>query len=555
MDKAFFQNKASQQKNNYAKLKALVADEFENARQSIRQMLQGLGIEHVDQTSSGKGVIDACRAHRYDVILCDYRLVGNKNGQQVLEELRELKLLKPNVVFCIVSAETSRDVVMGIMESGPDEYLSKPFTQAVLARRLERQFKQAQALSQMKLLLAAEKYLELIPKCVAHIESEGRYAPWCKKTLVDAYLATKQYGELERLCKNELASRDVDWALFGLAKMVFSQGQHDQAIKTLEKLLQLFPQTIAAYDLLAQCLQEKGKTEEAQQVLEDAIRISPRIHKRQKQMAAVSLINGDAQSALKASQQTVRLGVNSIHENPDDYIQLVDIVSESASMVDSVDRKRLLAEASGALNAVAKRFADNDQVRFRKSLAESRLMASQGHEKEASQALASAQAIASEMEGGMPQELAVEYGKTLYGAGRTEQAEQILASVLNDSNTNDTLRQQASDFLDEPVSAGAKLQAKSLNKEGLTSYANKQYMEAIKLFKSALEHSPRHPGLNLNLVQSCLKLMESEGAKHYLVTECSDAIKRLRHVSEHHKQHKRLVTLKDYLIKHYEIKV
>ncbi len=555
MDKAFYINKASQQKSEYAKLKALVADEFENARQSIRQMLQGLGIEHVDQTSSGKGVIDACRAHRYDVVLCDYRLVGNKNGQQVLEELRELKLLKFNVVFCIVSAETSRDVVMGIMESGPDEYLSKPFTQAVLARRLERQFKQAQALSQMKRLLADEKYDELINECIAHIKNEGRYAPWCKRTLVDAFLATKQYEPLERLCKTELSSREVDWALLGLAKMAVAKQQLDKAIKILERILQLFPQTVAAYDLMAQCLQDKGSTEEAQQVLEDAIRISPRIHKRQKQMAKVSMANGDAMAALKASQQTVRLGVNSIHENPDDYIQFVDIVSESASLADSVDRKRLLSEAGSALSAVAKRFADNDQVKFRKSLAESRLMASQGRNTEAAQALAGAQSLASELEGGMPPELVVEYGKTLYSTGNKDQAEQILSSLVNNGSADKTLRQQAADFLDEPVSGSAKQQAKTLNKEGLALYGNKQYEEAVQQFKTALEHSPRHPGLNLNLVQSCLKLMESHGEKHYLVVECVEAIKRLKHVSEHHKQYKRLVALKEFLIKHYDIKL
>ncbi len=555
MDKAFYINKASQQKSEYAKLKALVADEFENARQSIRQMLQGLGIEHVDQTSSGKGVIDACRAHRYDVVLCDYRLVGNKNGQQVLEELRELKLLKFNVVFCIVSAETSRDVVMGIMESGPDEYLSKPFTQAVLARRLERQFKQAQALSQMKRLLADEKYDELINECIAHIKSEGRYAPWCKRTLVDAFLATKQYEPLERLCKTELSSREVDWALLGLAKMAVAKQQLDKAIKILERILQLFPQTVAAYDLMAQCLQDKGSTEEAQQVLEDAIRISPRIHKRQKQMAKVSMANGDAMAALKASQQTVRLGVNSIHENPDDYIQFVDIVSESASLADSVDRKRLLSEAGSALSAVAKRFADNDQVKFRKSLAESRLMASQGRNTEAAQALAGAQSLASELEGGMPPELVVEYGKTLYSTGNKDQAEQILSSLVNNGSADKTLRQQAADFLDEPVSGSAKQQAKTLNKEGLALYGNKQYEEAVQQFKTALEHSPRHPGLNLNLVQSCLKLMESHGEKHYLVVECKEAIERLKHVSEHHKQYKRLVALKEFLIKHYDIKL
>ncbi|SBS31222.1 Chemotaxis protein CheY [Marinomonas aquimarina] len=554
MDKALFQNKAAQNSSVYAGLQALVADEFENSRVSIRQMLQGLGIQQVDQTSSGKGVLESCRARRYDIILCDFRLTGGKNGQQVLEELRELKLLKPTNIFIIVSAETSRDVVMGIMESQPDEYLSKPFTQAVLARRLERQFQQSQALAKMKECLAKGKYTELIASCLQHIQEEGRYTPWCKRTLVDAFLATQQFDKLEQLCQAELSVRDLDWALLGLAKKEHHQGQTDNAITILEKLLRLFPQTISAYDLLAQCLEEMGRSDEAQSVLDDAIKISPRIHKRQKHMATVSMANGDTQSALKASQQTVRLGINSIHENPDDYIQLVDIVAESADSVESsADRKRLLNEASQALTVVGKRFADDDSVKLRKTLAESRFHAAQGQAKEAQQALKNAQQIASELEGGMPSDLVVEYGKTLYNAGEHEQAETILASLVNDQSSSSHLKQQAADFLDEPVSSSAKAQAKGLNKDGLASYSQKDYSAAIEQFKTALQYSPRHPGLNLNLVQTSLKLMEANGEQAHLVTECVEALKRLRHVSPAHKQHKRLVALKEYLMKHYKV--
>ncbi|CUB03428.1 tetratricopeptide repeat protein [Marinomonas fungiae] len=554
MDKALFHRNASQNSTIYAGLTALVADEFENSRVSIRQMLQGLGVQNVDQTASGKGVLESCRARRYDIILCDFRLTGGKNGQQVLEELRELKLLKPTNIFIIVSAETSRDVVMGIMESQPDEYLSKPFTQAVLARRLERQFLQTQALAKMKENQAKGRYSQLIQACIEHIQEEGRYTPWCKRTLVDAYLATQQFDQVEQLCQAELSVRDLDWALLGLAKKEAAQGHNDAAIVILEKLLRLFPQTINAYDLMAKCLEDSGRLEEAQSVLDDAIKISPRIHKRQKHMATVSMANGDTQSALKASQQTVRLGINSIHENPDDYIQLVDIVAESADSVESsVDRKRLLNEASQALAIVGKRFADDDSVKLRKSLAESRFHAAQGQKKEAQNALTNAKQIAAEMEGGLPPDLVVEYGKTLYNAGEHEQAESILASLVNDQNSSAHLKQLAADFLDEPVSSGAKAQAKALNKDGLASYAKKEYLEAIEQFKTALNYSPRHPGLNLNLVQTCLKLMEAKGEEAYLVAECVQAFQRLRHVSPAHKQHKRLISLKEYLVKHYNV--
>lgn len=554
MDRALFQKNSAQKTSNYAGLQALVADEFENSRVSIRQMLQGLGIEHVDQTSSGKGVVDACRARQYDLVLCDFRLTGNKNGQQVLEELRELKLLKPSNIFIIVSAETSRDVVMGIMESQPDEYLSKPFTQAVLARRLERQFQQAKALSKMKGLLAKAKYQELIVSCLSHIKEEGRYTPWCKKTLVDAFIAIKEFEKAAQICQKELANRDLDWALLGLAKIDVEQLKYDSATIILEKLLRLFPQTILAYDLLAKCYEKLGRLDDAQATLDDALKISPRIHRRQKQMAEISLANGDTQTALKASQQTVRLGLNSIFENPDDYIQLVDIVSESASDVEnSTDRKRLLTEATQALTIVGKRFSDNENVKLRKVLAESRFLASQGQKREAKAALELAKQLSDAMDGGLQHDLVIEFSKTLYQFGEHVQADKMLTELLENESSSEEIKQKAADFLDEPVSISARAQAKSLNKEGLSCYTQKNYSQAIDYFKKALEYSYRHPGLNLNLVQTMLKMMEIEGVQRHFLKDCEDALNRLNHVGPNHKQFKRLNALKDYLTQNYQI--
>ena len=142
MNKDAIKKTSAQAFTSYANYSALVADEFENSRKSVKQMLTTIGIGQIDQTATGKGVIDACRAKKYDLILCDFRLGTGKNGLQVLDELRQLDLIKPSAFFVIISAETSRDIVFGILESSPDDYLGKPFTEGVLSKRIERLFAQ-----------------------------------------------------------------------------------------------------------------------------------------------------------------------------------------------------------------------------------------------------------------------------------------------------------------------------------------------------------------------------------------------------------------------------
>ncbi|WP_133504356.1 tetratricopeptide repeat-containing response regulator [Marinomonas balearica] len=542
------------QKSPYAKMHALVADEFENSRQSIRKMLVTLGVAHVDVMSTGKAVLEACRAKKYDLILCDFRLGGDKNGQQVLEELRESNSLKSDAIFVTISAETSRDVVMGIMESQPDEYLGKPFTQGVLEKRLHRLYSQSKALSKMKVLVSKGEYQTLVSLCKAHIDEEGRYSPWCKKALIDAYLALNRWQELEQLCNEELKIRDYDWAWLGLAKLSIAQKKWDEAIKHLEHVLQLFPQVIVAYDLLADCLKEKGKLNEAQDVLENALKISPRIHKRQRDMAVVSMENGDIQSALKASQHTLKLGMNSIHENPDDYIRLADVLSESVQSCENAsEKKRMGNEALSTLGQVSKRYATDEKVKLRRTLAESRLYASQGSDSLRDKCLQSANKQMLENPSLEEPEIVLELGKSLYMAGKEDESQKLLSKLIDSRDIDPELRQLASDFLDEPVSTFDRAKAKDLNKTALESYAKRNYQEAVDIFKEALSFSSRHPGLNLNFVQSVLRLMEGSEKNARMVRECTEALSRLEHISVSHKQYKRYESLKN-IVSQYEVK-
>ena len=57
-------------------------------RMSLKAMLKGIDIDHVDLAKSGEEAVLRCDEHDYDIIICDYQLSKGKTGLQVLEELR-----------------------------------------------------------------------------------------------------------------------------------------------------------------------------------------------------------------------------------------------------------------------------------------------------------------------------------------------------------------------------------------------------------------------------------------------------------------------------------
>lgn len=96
----------------FGKLRYLVVDDFDSFRLSMRTMLSSCGAENIELASGAKQAIDYCSYNKVDILLCDYNLGDGRNGQQILEELRFRKLLSHTAVFMIITAETSRHMVL-----------------------------------------------------------------------------------------------------------------------------------------------------------------------------------------------------------------------------------------------------------------------------------------------------------------------------------------------------------------------------------------------------------------------------------------------------------
>ena len=533
-------------------LQVLIADDFENSRQSIRKILLSVGIENIHVTATGKGVLDECKSKKFDLILCDYNLGHGKNGQQVLEEVRDLGYLKSTALFVIISAETSRDVVMGIMEAGPDEYLTKPFTQSVLVKRIERLVQQNGELSEVKKALAKNNHHGVLTACNQLIKEGSRYAAWCRRKMAEAFFEINQFDKTKSLCQLVQSKRDLDWAMVLEARVMKETVSISEAIIHLNKVVAQFPNCIKAFDYLAEYLEEKGDSEQAQDFLESAVELSPRVMSRQQSLVNLSLSNGDLDIALKSSQQALKLSTNSYYASADQYFQAAQVLSESIIGDSSPEGRRKAQDAFSLLNQAAKKFPEDPTNNLNKTLIESQIYSSQGKRDQANLALKAAQKMIEDHAGILTPEIALEMGKVLYATDQHEAANAMFDQILKDNSVDKRLIDKTYAFLDEPVGLAARLRAKQDNLVGLSFYENKRYEDAIEAFKKAQKSSPIHPGLNMNLVQTALKLMETTEKTQVLIDLCLDSLNRIKHISERHKQFKRYRSLKGYVTRHFQ---
>ena len=530
---------------SFGKLSYLIVDDFENFRLSMRQILRNCGADKIESVANALAAVQYCAYNHVDVVLCDYNLGEGKNGQHILEELRHKKLLKRSSLFLMVTAETSKEMVMGAREYQPDGYLTKPINRAMLEKRLGGLIAQRNALLPINREIDRENFPEAISLCLQTLPSQPRYKTWLMKTLADLYYQVGDFSHALKIHDDALSQRDLSWARLGRGKILIANQNYDEAAATLKALVSQHPDYMEAYDLLAEALEKQGRPTQAQQILEKAAEHSPNALLRHKHLAVLASSNQDMPTASKAWRQTVSLGTYSIHDNSEHYLALGQSLSDLSEGDSSNEGTAHADEALTILRRMEKRFAGQENIKLRSRIVQSRVHAGQDRMNEAQNALDS---VADELDPDlMPPEACLDYAKTLFRLGREADAKGLLNALALRCSDNPPLLQKIESLLDEPVGFRQKLQARSLNREGIKAFEAGNLEEAVTTFNRALDIVPSHASLNLNLVQVLMKQYQGTAGDRELLKRCEKCLEKLADLPEQHRQHRRLISLRKKL--------
>lgn len=114
------------------KVTLLVVDDEERIRRLLSMYLTREGYE-VEEAVDGADALEKALVNNYDCILLDL-MMPEKDGLEVLEELREKKIMTPVMMLTAKGEESDR--VTGF-ESGADDYIVKPFSPREVVLRVK----------------------------------------------------------------------------------------------------------------------------------------------------------------------------------------------------------------------------------------------------------------------------------------------------------------------------------------------------------------------------------------------------------------------------------
>lgn len=119
-------------------LRFLVVDDFATMRRIVRNLLQELGYQDIEEAEDGQDALNKLRANAFDFVVSDWNM-PNLDGLELLKIIRSDATLSKLPVL-MVTAEAKRENIIAAAQAGANGYIVKPFTAATLEEKLGKIF-------------------------------------------------------------------------------------------------------------------------------------------------------------------------------------------------------------------------------------------------------------------------------------------------------------------------------------------------------------------------------------------------------------------------------
>ncbi len=507
---------------SYNLLRVLIVDDFNSFRQTLLKIMREIGFKHVDSVNSGEEALKAFKNSHYDLVLCDYNLGSGKNGQQILEELRADRRIKPEDIFILLSAETSRNVVMSAFDCEPDAYLTKPITTKTIEQRIKRLLNKRNELLDIYSSLNKTDKNSTITLLEQKIEEKSHYSMDCQKLLTDLYIETKKFEEAEAICRATLEARSIDWAQVGLAKIQLARGNAAKAIEWLTDIIRAKPSCMKAYDVLAQAYQGEKDAEKLQNIFEKAVDISPMSLPRQLSLAKIAMKNGDAEIAANAYRKTLRYGLNTPYFNIRNQINFAKAAVKFYEQ-DPEKASDLVQEAMKILSTVNDKDEVMPEIKTLSKIYSGQILGLQQQYKYANDIVDPILKSLENQDDISPQ-IEIELVHYHIFNKKIDLADIKAKELVKKYSDNEAVLQRIDCLMYEPVSEMGKKILQNENKKGIDFYKEKNNLSAIACFYKLEKKYPRFTAVKLNLVQAILGHMKETGKEPTNIERCKNIL-------------------------------
>ncbi len=497
----------------FRKQRILLVDDQRSFQIMMKAMLLNLGFSKIVILSSAEEARRRCQKESFDIYLIDYNLGMGENGRQLLEGLREQHKLPPEAVVFIISGDNSRSMVLSALESEPDGYMMKPFSQEQLRQRLQRALLRKQQLKELFIALDENDYPAVIRHCQQAIDEGTKFATFCRCLMAEMHMRLENPAAARAILRSGLAAGESSWLRLGLGKACYLLGQYDDAIAHLHTALRLRPLMIDAYRWLSAALLESNNPQEAIETLSRATEISPQSGMLHRQLAEMALAQGDY---LRARDSTATM----LELNRFDHSKMIQLLGSyihclilyAMNSEDPYHIGNLQKQVNNALSRNRQQLMENgfDYATF-EQVCQARVQVARGEMVRGKKMLYKAIQPYQHEPDNMTAPLLSNMVLGLTQLGEYEYAEQLQKLMQGKDNVDSLLLTCIQSNADDEGQQERQQKYRELNEQGIQAYTAGRLDEALTCFREALRRAPANTNAAINKAQALLQLAKGRG--------------------------------------------
>ena len=115
-------------------INVLVIEESNQVRKNIVRSLIEIGVSHVTEAADGDKAVNEFQQNQFDTILTEWN-IRTSAGVELAKEIRKLD---NNVPIILTGNQSDTQSAMNMNETGPSDFLAKPFTNDTLRQKLDK---------------------------------------------------------------------------------------------------------------------------------------------------------------------------------------------------------------------------------------------------------------------------------------------------------------------------------------------------------------------------------------------------------------------------------
>ena len=489
--------------------KVLIVDDQALAKGYMKYSLEELGFGDITYVDKINLALTTLRSQRFDLIICSYNLKREQDGYYFYDEIKSNGELPLSTAFVFISADTNSDLVQSIIELQPDDFLAKPFTVKDLDRRLSRVLARKKALNGVYLCIDKNQYVQALSEVELFLGNpkHSEFFP----------LALKIKGEMLTACGNFQLAKEFylailkvqtfTWAQLGLVNSYLRLDEDESAEKLVLRLAFKPDSQLAAYDLLTALQIKQNDFDTALECVIMATEISPRSIRRHKTVMDLSRITHDYETQFDAAKKIVRFAKNSIHDKPENYLNVARAGIDYAMTTEASDTEKLIKQANEYIRQLKQAFPKAD-FQEQMKVVNARLLYLDDEKDNALSLLNKLDENSWENEG---IDALLDKAKIFHDVGLHERSQAVLEQIEERCKNHSD---QSEIFLhyinqEKQEKSTIKFSSKDLNNTAVGYFQQGDIDNAMEVFTQAFTIMPKNASIALNLMQA----MSSKAAK------------------------------------------